>query len=321
MRRAALAWTLALAAGCAPPGAHAPQPLEVLLPRSFPPMPVDADNPTTVEGVALGRQLYYDRRLSQSGNRACADCHRQERSFTNPSARGVLPHVNLAWSQNFLWDGGFYGTLEQAMQMEVEEFFHTDLERLREPDLEAMFADAFGTPEVTSERAARALAQFQRTLVSHGSRFDRYVEGDQAALSEAEVRGLELFYSEQGECFHCHATRLLTDNLFHDVGLDAVTEGTGRAAVTGQAADAGRWKTPTLRNVAVSGPYMHDDRFETLEQVIAFYSEGVASSPNLDVLVPAGGYRLSAGEQADLVAFLHALTDEGFLEDPALGPP
>ncbi|MCZ7681018.1 MAG: hypothetical protein M5U28_20425 [Sandaracinaceae bacterium] len=191
-------------------------------------MIVPDDNPTTHEGVALGRQLYYDERLSAAGTQACADCHLQERSFSRPDVPGVLPHVNLAWSRRFLWDGAFEGTLEEAMVMEVEEFFSTDVRRLREPDLEAMFLAAFGSTEITTERAAYALAQFQRTLVSDDSRFDRYVAGEEAALTEHELRGMELFYSERGECFHCHATSLFTDNSFHNIGLDAEVAGTGR---------------------------------------------------------------------------------------------
>lgn len=322
-RRAVRGLALALAAAATACGATDPEPppLEDRIPADFPPMIVPADNPTTAAGVALGRQLYYDRRLSPDGLRACADCHRQDHAFSNPTTPGVLPHINLAWSLNFLWDGRFAGTLEAAMIMEVEEFFHTDLTRLAEPDLEAMFAAAFGSREITTTRAAYALAQFQRQLVSGGSRFDRYLGGDTAALSAAEQRGLELFYSERAECFHCHATRLLTDNQFHNIGLDAAVAGTGRAAVTGSARDAGAWKTPTLRNVERSAPYMHDDRFATLEEVLDFYSEGVADSPSLDTLIRVGGFQLTAGERADLVAFLRSLTDDAFLSDPTLGPP
>lgn len=282
---------------------------------------VPEDNPSTRAGVALGRQLYYDVRMSPEGQRACASCHLQEYAFSSPAVRRGLPHINLAWSTSFLWDGRFEGTLEEAMLMEVEEFFVTDLERLRVPELERMFDAAFGTPEVTAERAAYALAQFQRTLVSDDSRFDHYLDGDDSALSESELRGMNLFYSERGECFHCHATRLLTDNRFHNIGLDAEVTGTGRGAVTGQAREDGQWKTPTLRNVALTAPYMHDGRFRTLEEVVAFYSEGVVYTDTLDTLITIGGFRLSAREQADLVAFLRSLSDETFTTDPSLSDP
>jgi len=287
----------------------------------FPPMFMPEDNPSTPEGIALGRQLYYDTRLSPEGTRACAHCHLQANAFTNPAVPGVLPHINLAWSQSFLWDGRFEGTLEEAMVMEVEEFFGTDVERLREPDLEAMFEAAFGTREITTERAAYALAQFQRTLVSKSSRFDQYMAGDESAMTASEIRGMKLFYSEKAECFHCHATRLFTDNRFHNIGLDAEIAGTGRAAVTGRALDEGRWKTPTLRNVERTGPYMHDDRFSTLEEVVDFYSEGVILTDTLDTLITVGGFALSVDERADLVEFLRSLTDEAFLTDPDLADP
>lgn len=317
--------TLALTlVACADPPVVPPEPLEIQLPPTFPPLIVPEDNPTTHEGVALGRQLYYDTRLSPDGTRACADCHLQELAFSNPRVHGVLPHMNLAWSRNFLWDGGFEGTLEEAMVMEVEEFFGTDIERLREPDLEQMFLAAFGSKEITTERAAYALAQFQRTMVSCDSRFDDYMAGEEGALTEPALRGMDLFYSERGECFHCHATSLFTDNRFHNIGLDADVQGTGRAVVTGSRHDDGLYKTPTLRNVAMTGPYMHDDRFTTLEEVVDFYSEGVVYSDTTDTLIPnfaGGGLGLDAGERADLVAFLRALTDETFLTDPELAAP
>jgi cytochrome c peroxidase len=313
--------TLAVSLAACSDGPAVGTPLADRVPAGFPPMEVPDDNPTTVEGVALGRQLYYDVRLSPDGSRACASCHLQAHGFSTTTPVGVLPHINLAWSRNFLWDGRFEGTLEEAMVMEVEEFFATDVERLRAPDLEDLFEAAFGTREVTTHRAAYALAQFQRRLVSGGSRFDRYAAGDLTALTDAELRGGALFHSERAECFHCHATRLFTDNLFHDIGLEAAVAGSGRGAVTGRSLDDGKWKTPTLRNAARTAPYMHDGRFATLDEVVAFYAGGVTASRNLDTLVPVGGYRLTAEERADLVAFLEALTDEVYLSDPELGPP
>lgn len=301
-----------------------PTPLELTVPAGFPPMEIPEDNPTTVEGVALGRQLYYDHRLSPDGSRACADCHHQAESFSSTNAVGVLPHVNLAWSESFLWNGATMGTLEDAMHMEVEEFFATDVALLQEPDLEALFRAAFGDPEPSTDRAALAIAQFQRTLTSGNSRDDRYVGGELSALTDDEVRGRDLFYSERGECFHCHATRLFTDNQFHNNGLDASVEGAGRAAVTGRSLDDGCYKTPTLRNVAQTAPYMHDDRFATLEDVVAFYSDGMSYSPSVDALmqnVHDGGPHYTQQEQADLVAWLRSLSDDEFLSASALAAP
>lgn len=303
-----------------------PELYDLLHPPGFPDIVVPEDNVTTREGIALGRTLYYDARLSQDGSRACADCHIQSNAFSRSDVVGVIAHINLGWSSHFLWDGGFDGTLEEAMQKEVELFFEADVERLREPDLEEMFNAAFGTSEVTTVKAAYALAQFQRTMVSANSRFDQYLAGDPEALTDTEKRGMQLFYSEDAECFHCHATNLFTDNLFHNIGLvaDAEIAGTGRAHITGDADDDGLFKTPTLRNVAQSAPYMHDDRFATLEEVVDFYSEGVLGSRTLDTLMPTatgGGFELTPEEKADLVAFLRSLSDEEFLTNPDLSDP
>lgn len=325
---AALALTAA-ACGPNPTGSGPPPPptaYDLVQRAGFPTMVVPEDNPTTVQGVALGRQLYYDNRLSPDGSRACADCHVQAHAFTNPDAHGVLPHINLAWSKHFLWDGGFDGTLEHAMQQEVEVFFETDVDRLADPDIEDMFEAAFESREVTTQKAAYAIAQFQRTMVSANSRFDSFLNGDESALSAAEQRGMAVFYSEKGECFHCHATRLLTDNLFHNIGLDddATIAGTGRAVVTDEASDVGLFKTPTLRNVEKTAPYMHDDRFATLEDVVEHYSGGIVYSETVDTLMPSisgGGFGFTASEKADLVSFMRALTDEEFLDNPALADP
>ncbi len=316
-------------AACVEPPAPAPQDPELydlLHPPGFPEIVVPDDNVTTREGIALGRALYYDNRLSPDGSRACADCHLQQNAFSRADLVGVLPHMNLGWSQHFLWDGGFDGTLEEAMQKEVELFFATDVERLREPDLLGLFRAAFGSDEITTVKAAYALAQFQRTMVSANSRFDQYLAGDSEAMTDAERRGMQTFYSEHGECFHCHANNLFTDNLFHNTGLvaDADIAGTGRAHVTGDPDDDGLFKTPTLRNVEHTGPYMHDDRFATLEEVIDFYSAGQVASRTIDTLMPSptgGGFGFTPEEKADLVAFLRSLSDDEFLTNPALSRP
>lgn len=319
---------LLLGSGCVEPepAPDDPELYDLLHPAGFPDIVVPEDNVTTREGIALGRTLYYDKRLSSDGSRACADCHIQANAFSRPDVVGIIAHINLGWSSHFLWDGGFDGTLEEAMQKEVELFFEADVQRLREPDLEQQFAAAFGTDEVTTVKAAYALAQFQRTMVSADSRFDRYLGGDADALSDPEKRGMQLFYSEEAECFHCHATNLFTDNLFHNIGLlaDGEIAGAGRSHISGDSADDGLFKTPTLRNVELSAPYMHDDRFATLEQVIDHYSEGMLPSRTLDTLMPSpqgGGFAFTAEEKADLVAFLRSLSDEGFVSNPNLAAP
>ncbi len=301
------------------------------IPHHFPQPVVPADNPLTVEGIALGRRLYYDPVLSTNGplqGMACAGCHEQSRAFSVPTpGTSVLPHMNLAWSTHFLWNGSESGTLEDVMRFEVEEFFQVDVNVLRaHPEYPELFRKALGTCEITHRDVARALAQWFRRLNSVNSRFDRYLM-NQEMLTPQEMSGAILFFSEVGDCFHCHGSPLMTDNAFHNIGLDSSFSGygTGRYAVTGEAMDMGAFKTPSLRNVALTAPYMHDGRFATLEEVIDHYSDGVHRSPSLDPIMTKPGTGLSIGldpqQKADLIAFLHALTDEDFLTDPDLGSP
>jgi cytochrome c peroxidase len=169
----------------------------------------------------------------------------------------------------------------------------------------------------------KALAQFERTLISADSKWDRYLRGD-TELSVAEARGFEIFFTERGDCFHCHSTILFTDNEFHNNGLDSVFTDDGLAGVTGDPADLGRFKTPTLRNLSYTAPYMHDGRFATLEEVIDFYSEGLKFSSTIDPLmknVNQGGVRLSEEEKTNLLAFLLTLDDHTFITNPDFAKP
>lgn len=308
---------LLLLVGCAPE----PTPFTLELPEGFPEQQIPDDNPLTVEGVELGRALYYDSDLDGRGlQRACADCHWQEQSFSSPEGVGILPHVNLGWTFTFQWDGEGGTSLEDAMDLSVVRAFAP-----RAKDLEH-HADAFWTAfgEGPSDvLAGKAVAQWLRSLNSGNSRYDRFERGEEE-LTDAELRGRYVYFSEQGDCFHCHGTVLLTDDRFHNNGLDADVAGTGREAFTGDPDDAGLFKTPTLRNIAQTAPYMHDDRFETLEEVVAFYSSGLQQSETIDPLMKfahQGGVDLGPIQQADLVAFLKTFTDEDFLTDPGFGAP
>jgi cytochrome c peroxidase len=306
-------------------------PLQLAVPAQFPVMPVPTDNPMTEEGVALGRMLYYDPLLSQGGPRnglACASCHFQEQSFSlSGQGVAVLPHVNLGWNTAFLWNGKVEGTLEDIMRFEVVEFFATDLRLLRNhPQYPALFRKAFGECDITTENASKALAQWFRRLISADSRYDRYARHE-LQLNDAELRGMVIFLTEKGDCFHCHMPPLFTDNSFRNIGLDSLVEGLhrGRYNVTQRQTDMGLFKTPTLRNVALTAPYMHDGRFATLEEVVEHYNSGVRRPVNVDPIMTKPGKEyglgLSEQEKADLVAFLHALTDETFVTDTALSSP
>ncbi|MBL7965146.1 MAG: cytochrome-c peroxidase [Flavobacteriales bacterium] len=314
----------------ADPCATQTSPHNIVLPFYFPAPPVFSD-PLTLEGMALGRRLYYDTLLSRNGplqGLACATCHDQARSFTVPNGTvNVLPHVNLAWNSSFLWNGKVSGNLQDIMRFEVSDFFQVDVNVLRShPEYPELFRKALGTCWITREDVARALAQWFRRLTSTHSKFDRYLRYEEM-LTAQEVSGMSIFLSETGDCFHCHAVPLMTDNRFHNIGLQSTFTGfdVGRYAVTGNPIEMGAFKTPTLRNIALTAPYMHDGRFATLEEVVDFYSSGVQHSPSLDPIMTKPGTGLTIGltpqQKADLVAFLHTLTDTAFVNDPELRNP
>lgn len=288
---------------------------------------ISPDNPLTEEGVALGRMLYYDKIIDKHQELSCSSCHDQDKAFS--SGGSTLPHMNLAWNDAFLWNGRIQGTFEDIMLFEVEVFFETDVTYLNEHDnYPELFEKAFGVEEITTLEVAYALGQFMRTQISGNSKFDRYLLGEEA-LTPSEQSGYDIYMDEQGgDCFHCHGDAnnpLWTDNDFHNNGLDATLTDLGLGAVTGNPSDNGKFKTPSLRNLSYTAPYMHDGRFATLDDVIAHYSVGVqASSPNIDPLMQHshnGGAQLTPQEMTDLKAFLLTLNDDDFITDPDLQAP
>jgi len=335
---------LAVLAACGPSADEPREPSTI--PAHFPgALTVPARNPSTARGVALGRRLFYDPIVSGDRQRSCATCHDPARAFTDGVARSTagasgrrLPRnsptlVNLAWGSSFFWDGGAadlesqaFGPLTHPDELGVDLVELTTRLEL-DPSYRSAFREAFGAERIESAFVARALAQFERSLVSASSPYDDHVTG-RAALDPLPARGLGLFTAKG--CVECHVPPLFTDGQFHDIGLDAgftdEDEGIhqGRYRVTHHAADLGRFKTPTLRNVEVTGPYMHDGRFDTLEQVLAHYDHGVVASANLDPRLAGEGARGIAvhdDEARALVAFLHALTDPQVLDAPAHRPP
>jgi cytochrome c peroxidase len=281
--------------------------------------------------VALGRKLYYDNRLSTGGSLAgmsCSSCHHQQNGFSMQSSGGtpVIPHVNLGWSNAFLWNGKVSGSLEEVMEFEVRDFFQTDLGYFNGLiDYKEDFKKVFETDQIGYEHLAKALAQFLRTVVSYNSPYDKWMRGE-ANLSALEWRGLEIFFSEAGDCFHCHSGPMFMNYLFHNTGLDSISDsGSGHEAISGMPYHRGSFKTPTLRNVAVRGPYMHDGRFQTLREVIDFYSDGMHANENLDPIFQKYGpvQRLNLNEQDKLalISFLEALTDPVFLSDENFSAP
>ena len=310
------------------------------VPAGFPQPALPADNPLTDEGVALGARLFHDRRLSAGGVQSCASCHREELAFADGQSRSLgvdgqlgprnsMPLFNLAWNPAYAWDGSMPRIRDQvraAMINPVE--MHADLatviaELSRDDAARAEFQAAFGTAEISADRVVLALEQYLLTLVAADSKFDRALRGE-APLTAEEQRGFELFATEfdpvrgqrGADCFHCHGGVLFSDFGFRDNGLGQTSPDVGREGVTGRTTDRAKFKTPSLRNIAATAPYMHDGRFATLEDVVAHYDHGLVRTSNLDPNLakhPDSGLRLSADDQRALVAFLRTLTEATLL--------
>ena len=325
-----------------------PKPLNVpsILAQLLPPPYIPADNPQTVEGVALGRKLFYDPILSGDGTQACASCHKPANSFTDDERfsigidglegnRNSMPLYNMAWNTNekFFWDGRARSIELQAIApvenpIEMHNTWPNAIASLQsDAAYPELFRKAFGTTIITKELATKAIAQFERTLISANSPFDRYLMGENS-LTAQEINGFAIFMDEsRGDCFHCHGNEnspLWTDNIFHNNGLDAIITDRGLGNVTGDPNDDGKFKSPSLRNLAFTAPYMHDGRFETLDEVINHYSEGLVYSPTIDPLMKAisrGGVHLTEPDKADLKAFLLSLSDPSFINNPDFQDP
>ena len=308
------------------------------VPSGFPIPALPRDNPLTVEGVELGRRLFEEPALSVNGSRSCASCHDVASAFVDAghrSSRGAegvegdrnaMPLANLAWQGPYFWDGRAKTLREQVLMpitnpVEMHETPTNVVRKLVQAGYETSFETAFGPGGVTVDRLARALEQFLLVQVSADSKFDRVGRGE-SEFTDLERRGFELFFTEHdprrgqygADCFHCHGGPLFTDSAFHNNGLDAEDRRTdaGRARVTGNEADRGRFRTPSLRNVARTAPYMHDGRFATLEETVAHYCTGVKRASNLDPNLakhPEGGVGLDPADQQALVAFLKTLSD------------
>ena len=301
---------------------------------------IPSNNPQTEEGILLGKKLFFDPILSADNTQSCSSCHDPQFAFTDNEKfsegvdgrlgnRNSMPLFNMAWNfdEKFFWDGRSNSIEKQALQpvknpIEMHNTWVKAMASLQEnPQYPDLFFAAFGTQKIDSTLVTKALAQFERTLISSNSKFDKYLEGT-AQLTSSELSGFSIFMDEaKGDCFHCHGSDknpLWTDNKFHNNGLDASFSDLGRARVTGDSSDRGKFKTPSIRNLAFSAPYMHDGRFSTLEEVINHYSEGLKNSTTIDPLmkkVSTGGVHLSAQEKIDLKAFLLTLSDNDFINN------
>lgn len=322
-------------------------------PLFFQQMEIPDDNPLTVEGIELGRFLFYDVRLSGDNTQACASCHLQENAFGDPNQfstgitgeegnRQGMTLMNLGYQFDFFWDSRSETLEEQIIQpvinpIEMNTTWAEVMEKIHDDeDYMTTFKKIYNTSSIDSIHVAKVIAQFLRTVVSSESKYDKKLKGEYN-FTESEARGWLLYQKEGGDpelgqggewgadCFHCHplAGVQFSDYQLHNNGLDSVFTDLGRGEVTGDPNDYGRFKTPSLRNVEVSGPYMHDGRFETLEEVIEHYNSGGHASSTIDPFMKytQGGLQLSEQDKQDLIAFLKTLTDDAFLTDPKFSDP
>lgn len=302
---------------------------------------IPTNNPLTEEGITLGKKLFFDPILSKDNTQSCASCHDPKNAFTDDTrfsegidgkfgTRNSMPLFNLAWNfdERFMWDGKELSIERQAFSpvrnpIEMHSDWKNVAKKLQEhTEYPTLFQQAFGTSKIDSTLVTKAIAQFERTLISGNSKFDQYLLG-KVELTPEEQNGFNVFMDEtRGDCFHCHGSDnnpLWTDNKFHNNGLDETFADLGLGAVTGDPNDNGKFRSPSLRNLKFTAPYMHDGRFATLEEVINHYSEGLKISSTIDPLMKKanqGGVQLSDKDKADLKAFLLSLSDANFVNNP-----
>ncbi|MES2733951.1 MAG: cytochrome c peroxidase [Bacteroidota bacterium] len=313
---------------------------------------IPADNPMTKQGVHLGRMLFYEKRLSSNNSLSCATCHQQKLAFTDGQAfsRGVdaietkrssMSIANLLWVRQFFWDGRAKSLEEQAITPmtdphEMGQSLEESAKKLQQASIyPPLFKLTFGSDTITGDRITKALAQFERTLISSNSKYDQYLAGEYQPTAQ-EKRGHDLFMThpapEQNlrgaNCGDCHGGYKTFMEFYHNNGLEAEPKDIGREALTKKYTDRGRFRVPTMRNIALTAPYMHDGRFKTLEEVLDHYNEHVQGSSSLAPLISEatneiGGksLKLTSEEKQDVIAFMHMLTDSTFITDARFSDP
>jgi len=305
----------------------------------------------TYEGVELGRRLFYDKHLSADGNKSCASCHLLQYALsdsgkarsmneTGLTRRNAPALQNLAWFKDFFWDGKVSNLEAQAKDATHNEMVvpvDITISYLKsDSTYTSLFKKAFGRPgDISEYKIDKALEQFMMSIVSCNSKFDRVKKGEEQ-YTPSEQRGFNVFSTDTGGCFHCHNseggyTLLLTNGKFQNNGLDSLLSpyafpDSGRGGVTHLTQDYGTFKVPSLRNVALTGPYMHDGRYKTLQQVVNFYSDSTRMSPSVDPMIiylfkGKDARHLTTKQKSDLISFLYTLTDSSFINNPALSNP
>lgn len=303
-------------------------PFELQLAPGMPYPPLRDDNPLTDASVRLGKMLFFEERISRTGTISCASCHHPDRSFSDtlpkslgvdgmPGMRNAPPLIDLAYHQGYFRDGGV-PTLELQVlapvgdPLEMDNDINVVASALgQEEPYRTMSHLAYGR-DMDAYVITRAIANYERTLLSGWSRYDRYLQGEADALTQQEAHGAEIFASDAAGCTHCHNGPDLSDHSYQNVGLYMDYEDPGRERITLDPNDLGKFKVPTLRNIALTAPYMHDGSMATLEQVVDFFIAGGVGHPDQSPWVHP--LDLNATERADLLAFLHALTDERTLD-------
>ncbi|HQU58529.1 MAG: hypothetical protein KDD02_01735 [Phaeodactylibacter sp.] len=342
----------ALVVACTPEGEEpilSENNYELAAPAHFPKLGLPEYNPQTLAGVELGRRLFYDPILSADSSLSCASCHLQEHAFTDgqaiaigiddkPGRRNSPSLANSAYYYKGLFWDGRAATLEEQALIPVEDpnelgnsWAMVEQALRRHPFYPTYFSEAFGigdTAQITRELAARAIAQFERSLISADAKYDRVLRGE-ASFTPSEKRGRDIFFDASetlpaGECSHCHTPPLFTDHSYMNNGLDSASRledfsDTGRGATTGQRYDNGRFRVPSLRNLTLTAPYMHDGRFATMEEVVEHYNRGGHYAENVDPKIR--NLHLSVQDKEDLIAFLRTLTDSTFVNHPGFSNP
>lgn len=335
---------------------YEPTPYVLDIPSHFPDMIIPEDNPMTVEGVELGRKLFYEKLLSGDNSMSCAECHSPQNAFSDPNQystgidgiqgnRNSMALINLGWSTAFFWDGRSQTLEEQILEpvtnpIEMHDTWPNAVSKLSQSvEYRNMFFMAYGEVGIDSIKVAKSIAQFLRTMISGKSKFDviyKFKNGLPLSSEEQQVfqtvtqdelDGYVIFNDNalgQGDCFHCHNGPLMQLNKFSNNALDATFTDLGRGEVTGNPNDNGKFKVPTLRNLAYTAPYMHDGRFATLDEVIDHYSFGMQMSSTADPLlehINEGGNQIAPAERYKLIQFLLTMSDPSFINNPDFQEP
>ncbi|MCG8183358.1 cytochrome-c peroxidase [Tenacibaculum piscium] len=311
-------------------------------PSNFPEPTYDFQrNPLTDKGIALGKKIFYDGVLSSDGTTSCASCHEQTFAFTHhghqfshgvdgrEGTRNTPPIQNMAFQKHFAWDGAtshldMFPIVPITNPNEMDETVSNVIEKLKKKaPYKKMYEEAFDNGEITSENTFKALSQFMLTMVSANSKYDTYIRNEtDSNFSSEEKKGLKIF---QQKCATCHQTDLFTDDSFRNNGLsiDPKIQDVGRMETAFDSKEKYKFKVPSLRNIQVTAPYMHDGRFLTLEAVLNFYSDGVQNTENLDPILKHNGILgipLTTQEKQAIIVFLKTLTDDTFLTDKRFEP-